>query len=73
MMPPLLLLCLHFFLFWSTPITMRQPLPYNTDVTIQLLYYIATPVFREQINEGQKPMDDILVVCHKVEITINKQ
>ncbi|KAG2224029.1 hypothetical protein INT45_009615 [Circinella minor] len=46
--------------------------PYNTDATIQLLYSIATRVFREQINEGQKPVDDLLLVCHKTENTIKQ-
>ncbi|KAI7859344.1 hypothetical protein BDC45DRAFT_497398 [Circinella umbellata] len=46
--------------------------PYNTDTTIQLLYSIATRVFREQINEGQKPVDDLLLVCNKTENTIKQ-
>jgi hypothetical protein len=46
--------------------------PYHADLTIQLLYSIATRVFQEQINESEKPVEDLMLVCQKTETTITQ-
>ncbi|CAO3627826.1 unnamed protein product [Mucor hiemalis] len=46
--------------------------PFRNDPTIQLLYSIAARVFQEQMDEGTKPTEDLLLECESAEIVFTK-